>query len=67
MDKVFAQKLGIENVPGSIEGPVKFANIGAILNLIPLTGVPLPFFSYGSSSLIALLAGLGIVLNISRH
>ncbi|MEK7506589.1 MAG: putative peptidoglycan glycosyltransferase FtsW [Patescibacteria group bacterium] len=44
-----------------------FVNIGAILNLIPLTGIPLPFFSYGSSSLITLLAGLGVALNISKH
>lgn len=43
-----------------------FVNIAAILSIIPLTGVPLPFFSYGSSSLLALLAGLGIVLNISN-
>ena len=44
-----------------------FVNIGAIMGLIPLTGVPLPFFSYGSSSLIALLTGLGMAKNISRH
>jgi len=44
-----------------------FVNIGAILNLIPLTGAPLPFFSYGSSTLVSMLAGLGIVRNISKH
>lgn len=42
-------------------------NIGAILGLLPLTGIPLPFFSYGSSSLIVTLAALGIMLNISRQ
>lgn len=41
-------------------------NISAILGLLPLTGIPLPFFSYGSTSLVVTLASLGIVLNISR-
>jgi cell division protein FtsW len=44
-----------------------FINIGAMLNIFPLTGVPLPFISYGGSSLIVLLAAMGIMLNISRH
>lgn len=42
-------------------------NIGAMLNLLPLTGVPLPFISYGGTSLIVLLASVGIMLNISKH
>ncbi len=42
-------------------------NIGAMLGLLPLTGVTLPFVSYGGSSLVALLAGVGLLLNISRH
>ncbi len=41
-------------------------NIGAIIGLLPLTGIPLPLFSYGSSSMIITLASIGIVLNISR-
>lgn len=41
-------------------------NIGAILGILPLTGIPLPFFSYGSTSLLVTLAGCGIVLNVSR-
>jgi cell division protein FtsW len=41
-------------------------NIGAMVNLIPLTGIPLPFFSYGSTSLAMNLASIGILLNISR-
>lgn len=44
-----------------------FINIGAIIGLLPLTGVPLPFFSFGSSSLVALLTALGIVANVSRY
>lgn len=43
-----------------------FVNIGAMLGLMPLTGVTLPFISYGGSSLIGLLAATGILLNISR-
>lgn len=42
-------------------------NIFAISGLIPLTGLPLPFISFGSSSLVSILAGLGIVANVSRH
>lgn len=42
-------------------------NISAISGLLPLTGVPLPFFSYGSSALLVLMAELGILLNISRQ
>jgi cell division protein FtsW len=44
-----------------------FVNISAISGLIPLTGVPLPFISYGGTSLVFLLAGTGILLNISKH
>jgi cell division protein FtsW len=41
-------------------------NIGAITSLIPLTGVPLPFVSYGGSALMTLLMGIGVLLNISK-
>lgn len=41
-------------------------NICSMLNLLPLTGIPLPFISYGGSAMIAEMAGVGIVLNISR-
>jgi len=44
-----------------------FINIAAISGIIPLTGVPLPFISYGGTSLIAILAALGIVANISER
>ena len=42
-------------------------NIAAITALIPLTGVPLPLISYGGSNLVVMLAGLGILVNISKH
>ena len=43
-----------------------FINIAAISGLMPLTGMPLPLVSYGGSALIVSLAGIGILLNISR-
>ncbi len=42
-------------------------NLGAMVRIIPLTGVPLPFVSYGGSSFIILFAAMGIVLNISKY
>lgn len=42
-------------------------NIGAILGLMPLTGIALPLFSYGSSAMIVSLASIGILLNISKQ
>ena len=44
-----------------------FINIGALIGILPLTGIPLPFLSYGSSNLIVTLLGIGILLNISKH
>ncbi|MDO8614767.1 MAG: putative lipid II flippase FtsW [Dehalococcoidia bacterium] len=42
-------------------------NIGGITRTIPLTGVPLPFLSYGGSSLMSVLAAAGILLSVSRY
>ncbi len=44
-----------------------FLNIGGILRVIPLTGVPLPFLSFGSNALAALLLGMGVLVSISRY
>jgi cell division protein FtsW len=40
-------------------------NVFAVLGLAPLTGVPLPFISYGSSNLVVLLAAMGLLLNVA--
>jgi cell division protein FtsW len=42
-------------------------NLGAQTALIPLTGIPLPFISYGGSALVVSLSAIGILLNISRQ
>jgi cell division protein FtsW len=42
-------------------------NVGGVTRAIPMTGIPMPFLSYGGSALAALLAATGILLSISRH
>ncbi len=44
-----------------------FLNIGGMINLIPMTGVPLPFVSAGGSAALSSLLAMGILLNISKH
>ena len=44
-----------------------FVNMAAISGLLPLTGIPLPFVSYGGTSLVVTLGSIGILLNISKH
>lgn len=44
-----------------------FVNMAAMTGIIPLTGIPLPFISYGGTHIAAELAGAGILLNISRN
>jgi cell division protein FtsW len=42
-------------------------NIGAVIGVLPVTGIPLPFISFGGSSLVITLAAVGILLNIARQ
>jgi cell division protein FtsW len=42
-------------------------NFGGVLSILPLTGVPLPLISFGGTSLITTLAGLGLVLSVASH
>jgi cell division protein FtsW len=42
-------------------------NVAAILGLVPLTGIPLPFISYGGTAVLVGLVAVGVMTNISRH
>jgi cell division protein FtsW len=44
-----------------------FINMSVVLGLMPTKGIPLPFLSYGGSSFIVMLAGVGILLNVSQQ
>ena len=44
-----------------------FINIGAVVGLLPVTGIPLPFISFGGSSLVITLAAAGMLVNVARH
>jgi cell division protein FtsW len=44
-----------------------FFNVSVVLGLMPTKGIPLPFVSYGGSSLLINLLGMGILLNVSQH
>lgn len=65
MREPFCTLFGI-GVAGMI-GIQGFINIGGASGLIPISGVPLPLISYGGSSLLVTLMGIGIVLSISRE
>ena len=44
-----------------------FLNVAVVTNLIPSTGISLPFFSYGGTALLMQMAEMGIVLGVSRN
>ena len=44
-----------------------FLNIGGMINIMPMTGVPLPLVSYGGSSILSALTAIGILVNISKQ
>jgi len=52
---------------GSVVGVQAAVNIGAALGVLPLTGVPLPLVSFGGSSLVVVLGGVGVVANIATN
>jgi cell division protein FtsW len=42
-------------------------NAGVVMNLLPVSGLPFPFISYGGSSLFTVMAGMGVLMNISKN
>jgi cell division protein FtsW len=42
-------------------------NVGAVVGVLPVTGIPLPFISYGGSSLVITMVAAGILINIARQ
>lgn len=44
-----------------------FVNIGAVVGILPVTGVALPFMSYGGTSMLVTLTAVGLLLNVARH
>ena len=48
-------------------GVQAFVNIGAVIGILPITGVPLPFVSYGGSSLLFSMIAAGLLLNVARQ
>ncbi len=44
-----------------------FVNIGMVSGLLPVVGIPLPFISYGGTSIVTLMAGFGILMSVHTH
>ena len=44
-----------------------FVNVGMVIGVLPVVGVPLPLISYGGTSIVTLLAGFGILMSIHTH
>ena len=52
---------------GSLLALQVVCNLGVVLDVLPVTGMPLPFISYGGSGLLCTLLGIGLVLGVSRN
>ena len=52
---------------GALVGIQSFINIAVVTNIMPNTGTPLPFVSYGLTSMVSLYIGMGLVLNVGLH
>ena len=63
VDKVFELETKLNNEIAALQAML---NIWVVTNTIPNTGISLPFFSYGGTSLVILLAEMGVVLSVSR-
>jgi cell division protein FtsW len=61
----FGQLLGVAIVAWI--GVETLINVGAVIGLLPVTGIPLPFVSYGGSSLVVTMAASGVLLSIARR
>jgi rod shape determining protein RodA len=44
-----------------------FVNVGMVIGVLPVVGVPLPLISYGGTSLVTLMAGFGILMSVHTH
>ena len=44
-----------------------FENVGMCIGVMPITGIPLPFISYGGTNLVVNMAGIGLVLNVTKY
>jgi cell division protein FtsW len=48
-------------------GAETLINVGAVVGVLPVTGIPLPFISFGGSSLVITMVAAGIVINVARR
>jgi len=44
-----------------------FINVGMVLGMLPVVGIPLPFLSYGGSSMVVMMTAMGLLLNVSMR
>jgi rod shape determining protein RodA len=44
-----------------------FVNVGMVIGILPVVGVPLPLVSYGGTSLVTLMAGFGMLMSVQTH